>query len=201
MTRGAGHVSVFVADLRARDLHQTIVDTSAADLTLIDAVLIAHGTLPDQEMCDHDVDATLDAVTTNALSVISIMHRYASVMEAQGGGELCVISSVAGERGRASNYAYGAAKAAVTQFASGLRGRLTRRGVQVTTILPGFVDTPMTARVAKKGLLFSSASRVAAIIVRAMEQGADVVYAPGYWRWIMRVVKLIPERFFKVLKF
>lgn len=199
-TRGAAHVSIFVADLRARDLHDAIVAASAEDLHIIDAVLIAHGTLPDQEACERSVDATMDALLTNELSVISLMHRYATVFEAQEGGELCVISSVAGERGRASNYTYGAAKAAVTQYASGLRARLAGKGIHVTTILPGFVDTPMTSHV-KKGLLFASAERVATIIVKAMEGGKDVVYAPGFWRLIMLIVRSIPERFFKGLKF
>ncbi len=199
-TRGAQHVAVSVADLRARDAHQAIVDASVATLQFIDAVLIAHGTLPDQKACEESVDATMDALLTNGISAISLMHRYATVMVGQEGGEIGVISSVAGERGRSSNYTYGAAKAAVTTYASGLRARLVDTGVQVTTILPGFVDTPMTAHV-RKGILFASAASVAKRIVKAMEARRDVVYVPGFWKWIMRIVRLVPEGVFKRLKF
>jgi len=198
--RGAKHVSVSVADLRARDAHQAIVDASVTTMQFIDAVLIAHGTLPNQDACVESMDVTMDALLTNGISAISFMHRYAHVMVAQEGGEIGVISSVAGERGRGSNYTYGAAKAAVTAYASGLRARLADTAVQVTTILPGFVDTPMTSHV-KKGLLFASAASVGKLIVKAMEARRDVVYVPAFWKWIMLVVRAVPEGVFKRLKF
>ncbi|HXC65533.1 MAG TPA: SDR family NAD(P)-dependent oxidoreductase, partial [bacterium] len=119
--------------------------------------------------------------------------------EAQGRGCLAVISSVAGDRGRQSNYVYGTAKATVTAFLSGLRNRLFRSGVQVLTIKPGMVDTPMTAAL-KKGPLFASADTVAAGIVRAVDKRRDVVYVPGYWRLVMGVIKALPEGVFKRLK-
>ena len=112
---------------------------------------------------------------------------------------LAVISSPAGERGRASNYVYGAAKAAVTVFASGLRNRLHAKGVRVITILPGFVDTPMTAQLAK-GPLWAPPERVARDIVHALESGFGVVYTPGFWRWIMSAIRHVPERLFVRMK-
>jgi len=141
----------------------------------------------------------LKELSTNALSVVSLGTLLANRLEAQGRGCLAVISSVAGDRGRQSNYVYGTAKATVTAFLSGLRNRLQRSGVRVLTVKPGMVDTPMTAGM-KKGPLFASPETVAAGIVRAVDKGKDVVYLPGYWRLVMAVIKALPEGVFKRLK-
>jgi short-subunit dehydrogenase len=105
---------------------------------------------------------------------------------------------VAGDRGRGSNAVYGAAKAGLTAFLSGLRNRLAPAGVRVVTVKPGFVDTPMTGHVAKNPL-FASPERVARDLLRAIDTGADVVYTPWWWRFVMLLVRLIPERLFKRL--
>ena len=115
-------------------------------------------------------------------------------------GQLAVITSVAGDRGRRSNYAYGASKAAVSTFVEGLRGRLHSRGVSVIDIRPGLVDTPMTAHL-PKGPLFSSPEKVANRIVHGIDKNRSLIYAPGYWRWVMLAVRLIPTRLFRHLKF
>ncbi len=162
----------------------------------LDTVLIAHGTLPDQQACQASVDATLEAITTNALSVIALLTLIANRFEQQGSGTIAVISSVAGDRGRQSNYVYGTAKSAVSTFAQGLRNRLARTGVKVVTIKPGFVDTPMTAAF-KKGALWATPGAVAKRIHRAMAKGEDVVYTPWFWRWIMAIIKAVPESIFK----
>jgi short-subunit dehydrogenase len=122
----------------------------------------------------------------------------ANLMEAQGSGTIAVISSVAGDRGRQSNYVYGAAKGMVTRFLQGLRNRLAKRGVQVLTIKPGFVDTPMTAAF-KKGALWAQPDAVARGIVAAVDAGKDEVYLPGFWRLIMAIIRHIPEPIFKRL--
>ena len=166
----------------------------------IDIVLIAHGTLPDQAACQQSVEQTLAAIHTNALSVISLATLLGNAFEQRGRGVLIAISSVAGERGRQSNYVYGAAKGMVSLFLQGLRNRLSRHGVQVITIKPGFVDTPMTAAFEKKGLLWAQPDRIAKGIVAAVERGRDEVYLPGFWRWIMLVIRHIPEGLFKRLK-
>ena len=111
-----------------------------------------------------------------------------------------VISSVAGERGRQSNYVYGAAKAALSTFLGGLRQRLAKANVNVLTIKPGFVDTPMTAAITPKGALWAQPDRVAAGIVKAIDSGRSVVFLPWFWRWIMLVIRLIPEPVFKRIK-
>lgn len=198
--RGAEEVTLYVADLMVRDLHSDIVARSIAVLGTIDCVLIAHGVLPDQRQLDHDVDATIESFMINAVSMISITHRYADVLERQGSGSLVGISSVAGERGRASNYAYGSAKSAMTNFYSGLAVRLRPSGVHVLTVKPGPVDTPMT-----RGLtmpLMVPPRVVAADIVRAIARRTIVLYTPGVWRIIMMIVRAIPDGIFiKLNKF
>ncbi|MCX6139894.1 MAG: SDR family NAD(P)-dependent oxidoreductase [Candidatus Kapabacteria bacterium] len=198
LSRGASGASLFVADLRMRDVHADIVARSIAELGKIDLVFIAHGTLPDQLLLDHDIDATLDCFMTNAVSVISLSHRYASVLEEQGSGSIVCLSSVAGERGRRSNYTYGASKSAITAFYSGLRSRLAPLGVNVLTVKPGPVDTPMTTNVAMP--MKAAVGVVSADIVRAIDKRASVVYTPGVWRLIMAVVRAIPEGIFMKIK-
>jgi short-subunit dehydrogenase len=160
-----------------------------------DAALLAWGTLPDQAACEADVATALAAFDANARSVLALLTLLAPRFEAQRRGAIAVISSVAGERGRASNYVYGAAKAAVTALTSGLRHRLTRHGVRVVTVLPGFVDTPMTAAFAK-GPLWASPERVAADIDRALARGNGTLYTPWFWWGVMALVKALPERVF-----
>jgi decaprenylphospho-beta-D-erythro-pentofuranosid-2-ulose 2-reductase len=155
--------------------------------------LIAHGTLPDQGACQASFDTARREFEVNALSVLSLLTLAANRFEQQRSGTIAVISSVAGERGRQSNYLYGAAKGAVSLFLQGLRNRLSKSGVQVVTILPGFVDTPMTADF-PKGPLWAQPDAVARDIVRAIEGGRDVLYTPWFWRWIMLIIRTIPER-------
>ena len=197
--RGAGRVETHVFDADDLRAQTGLLNAVAAAFPRLDAALVAYGTLPDQAAVEHDPDAVVAAFTTNATSVVSLLTRLADVFERQGQGTLAVISSVAGDRGRPSNYVYGAAKGAVTLFAQGLRARLAARGVRVITVKPGFVDTPMTAHL-DKNALFASAGSVGARIHRAMERGADVVYAPGFWRPVMAGVRAIPERVFKRLR-
>ncbi|MCH8031625.1 MAG: SDR family NAD(P)-dependent oxidoreductase [Bacteroidetes bacterium] len=164
----------------------------------LDYALLAYGMLPNQTEVASDADAAVDAFTTNATSVIALLTHLAGLFEKQGQGAIAVISSVAGDRGRPSNYVYGAAKGAISLFAQGLRARLAKHGVSVTTIKPGFVDTPMTADV-PKNRLFADPADVGARIHKAMKKGQDVVYIPAFWRGVMGVIKAIPERVFKKL--
>jgi len=197
--RGAGRVGQFVMDANAHERHAELLTAAMDFLGGLDRVLIAHGTLSDQAACQQSVEQTLDEINTNALSVIALLTPIANHMEAQAHGNIAVISSVAGDRGRQSNYVYGAAKAMVTAFLSGLRQRLYTSGVSVTTIKPGFVDSPMT-QAFPKGPLWASPDRVAKDIVRAIDAGKPVAYVPGFWRWIMLIVRHIPERIFVRLK-
>jgi short-subunit dehydrogenase len=192
-------VHTYVLDAGEMGRYASMLDAAAAQMGGIDAALIAHGTLSDQAACQNSVDLLLQEFTTNALSVMALCTHLANRFEAQRHGVIAVISSVAGDRGRQSNYVYGAAKAAVTAFASGLRQRLYPKGVAVVTIEPGFVSTPMTAAF-KKGALWAAPETVATSIVRAMDRGASVIYTPWFWRPIMWLVKAIPESIFRRLR-
>jgi short-subunit dehydrogenase len=137
--------------------------------------------------------------TVNGTATIALANRIAQKLEAQGSGTLAIISSVAGDRGRASNYLYGSAKAAVSTYLSGLRQRLTPHGINVLTIKPGFVDTPMTAAF-KKGALWAKPDQVARGIVHAIDKRRSVVYLPRFWWAIMAVIQGIPEFVFRRIK-
>jgi short-subunit dehydrogenase len=136
----------------------------------------------------------------NVISTLSLLVELGNYLETQGGGTLATITSVAGDRGRRNNYVYGASKAMISTFLEGLRGRLHNSGVAVIDIRPGLVDSPMTRDV-KKGPLFSSPERVARCIVTGIKKGRPTIYAPGYWRLVMFVVKAIPQKLFKRLRF
>ncbi|GAC1675319.1 MAG: SDR family oxidoreductase [Ktedonobacteraceae bacterium] len=193
---GAKSVETFVLDLNELELHEQMLEQAISTLAGLDVLLIAHGTLGDQQKCQLSVAETMRELHTNALSVISLLTIAANYVERR--GTIAVISSVAGDRGRKSNYVYGTAKAAVTTFLQGLRNRLAASGVTVLTIKPGFVATPMTAGL-KQGPLFASSATVGKGIYTAIQKRRDVVYLPAFWRAIMLVVRLIPETVFKRL--
>ena len=196
--RGAT-VQTHALDLNRFDQNPAMLDACYAALGKIDIALIAHGTLPDQKACEQDPQLAVQEFTNNGLSVIALLTDLANRMEAQKSGCIAVISSVAGDRGRPSNYLYGAAKGAVTDFCSGLRGRLFKSGVHVLTIKPGFVDTPMTQGLPLPKLLVATPDRVAQDIERAVEKRRDTVYTPWFWHLIMLIIIHIPERIFKRL--
>ncbi|GCE11430.1 short-chain dehydrogenase [Tengunoibacter tsumagoiensis] len=196
--RGARRVETGLFDLNELDRHEALLNEAIAALGGLDMLLIAHGTLGDQRKCELSVAETLQELNTNFISVVSLLTISANYFEQQRHGCIAVISSVAGERGRQSNYVYGTGKAAVSAFLQGLRNRLAKANVAVVTIKPGTVDTPMTAGM-KKGLLFARPDAVGQGIYQAMLKGKDIVYLPGYWRPIMLIIKSIPESIFKKL--
>jgi short-subunit dehydrogenase len=196
--RGAARVGTETLDANDFAAHEPMLERAARLLGGLDTVLIAHGTLSNQRACEDSVELTMRELTTNALSVIALSTRIAARLAQQRSGTIAVISSVAGDRGRQSNYVYGSAKALVTAFLSGLRQRMYKCGVSVVTIKPGFVDTPMTAEFAK-GPLWARPEQVARGIVQAIDRKRDVVYLPGFWRPVMLVIRTIPERLFKRL--
>ena len=197
--RGAARAETFVLDARAFDRFPALLQAATERLGGLDAALIAHGTLSDQGACQRSVEQLREEFEVNALSVMALCTHLANLLETQGRGVIAVISSVAGDRGRQSNYVYGSAKAAVTAFTSGLRQRLYPKGVRVLTIKPGVVSTPMTAAF-KKGALWATPARVAADIVRAMDGGKAVIYTPWFWWPIMFVLRHLPESIFVRLK-
>ena len=196
---GTGKLGSAVADLNEVSRHPDLFDAAEAALGGLDIVLIAHGSLPDQKACEASAEATLATISTNALSAISLATIAANRFEARKAGVIAVIGSVAGDRGRQSNYVYGAAKGMVATFFQGLRNRLDKSGVAVVTIKPGFVDTPMTAHLEKSGPLWAKPDQIAAGIVSAIDRRANVVYLPFFWRYILLIIRLVPERVFKRL--
>lgn len=196
--RGAKAVHCAAFEANAFDSHQALLEQVKTELNGLDRVLIAHGTLSDQQACEQSVELTLQELQTNALSVIALLTRLAGHFEAQRHGCIAVIGSVAGDRGRQSNYIYGTAKGALSIFLQGLRNRLQKSDVQVLTIKPGFVDTPMTASF-PKGPLWASPEKVALDIDKAIEKKKDVLYTPAFWTLIMFVIRSVPETLFKRL--
>jgi short-subunit dehydrogenase len=197
--RGAAQLGVSVLDLNDLALHAGLVESAASAMGDIDIALIAHGTLGDQQAGERDFTVALQELNTNAISVMSLLTLLANRMQAQRRGSLVSISSVAGDRGRASNYIYGTAKGAVTLFTQGLRQRLHGDGVQVLTIKPGFVDTPMT-RAFKKGPLWATPDQVARGILKAIDARRSEVYVPGFWALIMWVIRHLPNAVFDRVK-
>lgn len=195
--RGATQVETLVMDALDFDRHPSLLETAEQALGgPIDQVLVAHGVLSDEARGRADYGAAERDLKVNFLSVVSILTPIANTFEARKQGVIAVIGSVAGDRGRQSNYLYGTSKAAVATFLQGLRNRLWKSGVAVVTIKPGFVDTPMTAHL-QKSPLFASPQKVGRGIVRAMDRRRDVVYLPAFWRPILLAVIHIPEALFK----
>lgn len=198
--RGAAAVSQSVLDLNKFAEHENILSAAFEELGSVDVALICHGSLPDQIKVETNFKQARKELNTNGLSVISLLSDLAPRFAEQGSGTIAVITSVAGDRGRQPNFVYGAAKSLVSTYLQGLRGKLLAHNVHVVDIRPGLVDSPMTAQF-PKGPLWSSPERVARIIVRSIRRGNHTVYAPGYWRFIMLVVRAIPDFVFKRLKF
>lgn len=197
MVRGASSVEPFEIDLNDIEYLSDMVEKGVEVLGGIDVVLIAHGTLPEQPKCEANPQIIEKEFATNAVSVVVLMAALSNHLVKQGYGAMGVISSVAGDRGRPSNYVYGSAKAAVSTFSEGLRGRLFRTGVTLTDIRPGFVDTPMTRELILPSLLTVQPEQIAKRIVKGVERGVDVLYVPRFWWVIMLVIRSIPRMLFK----
>jgi decaprenylphospho-beta-D-erythro-pentofuranosid-2-ulose 2-reductase len=190
-----------VVFLHAQDFSQTeaadaCVGAVQRELGRIDVALIAHGLLGDQQASEHDVEIALELAQVNFTSVVALLIPLANLLAAQGSGQIAVISSVAAERGRPRNYTYAAAKAALNTYLQGLRSRLYQSGVTVHTIKLGPTDTPMTVD-HRKNVLFASRERVARGIVTALEHNVSEAFVPGFWRYIMFVVRNLPEPVFQ----
>ncbi len=198
LVRGAGNVQIESLEIASTLNHESFFDNLTSNFTELDTVLIAYGSLADQEKAQADAELSLQEIGINYTSVVSILTLLANYFEKKSYGTIAVISSVAGDRGRKKNYVYGSAKAGLSVFLEGLRNRFGKSDIKVLTIKPGFVDTPMTKDF-KKGLLFASAENVGLDIFEAIEKGRDVIYTPFFWRYIMLIIKMIPECIFKKL--
>lgn len=199
------------ADLRVRSPQSVVLVQHLADFNDVKAiadfvarltadrpihkVLIAHGSLPDQRECEQELSSMAEALQINGVSPVAFAEAFALAMEKSQLGTLALIGSVAGDRGRKSNYVYGAAKGLVTRYAEGLQHRFARSPVKVVLIKPGPTETPMTAtmRESGKGGSMARVEDVAATIVRGVDLGSPVVYAPAKWALIMFVIRNLPR--------
>jgi len=212
--RNAQRTERVAADLRVRSAQSTIdvltadfIDPAAIQATVnavtaqgpIDIALIAHGALPEQAECQKDLKLCRDALEVNAISPALYAEAFAGRMQAADHGTLILIGSVAGDRGRKSNYVYGAAKGLVTRYAQGLQHRLAATRVKVVLVKPGPTDTPMTAHLKGQGAKLAPVEQVARCIVRVAGKGKAVVYAPGKWGVIMCIIRHIPAFIFNKL--
>ena len=197
--RGAPAVATVVGDLTST----TFIMDTISEMAVPRVALIAYGSLIDSSRADGDGAYLVSELNANFTSAALWAQSLAERMAADSakGGTIAVISSVAGDRGRGSNHAYAAAKAGLTAFCSGLRARMATRRVHVVTVKPGFIDSPMTAHIAKKGALWATPETIAKGIINAIDKKRDIVYLPGFWRWIMLVLAHVPEPIFKRLKF
>ena len=197
--RGAKSVNSFTMDVLDTPQHALMLQQCISTHRQIDIALVAHGTLPDQTACEQDAELALQEFSINGSSVISLLSLLAEQFTLQRCGSLAVISSVAGDRGRPSNYLYGSAKAAVSTFCEGLHARLFKIGVHVITIKPGFVDTPMTQGLTLPKVLVVPPEYVAKQIVSAINNKKAVLYTPRFWALIMLIIRSIPNFIFKRL--
>ncbi len=195
-TRGAAFVESAVADLDDTAAHPELLAHAINALGGLDIAYVSLGVLGEQPKAERNFNDAAQIIHTNYVAVVSLLTWLANYCAQRHAGTLAVLSSVAGDRGRKSNYVYGSAKAGLSAFLSGLRNRIDREGVRVMTIKPGPVKTAMTAGM-KGHEKFADVSKVAAIIVKGIDRGDDILYVPGIWRVIMLVIRAIPERIFK----
>jgi decaprenylphospho-beta-D-erythro-pentofuranosid-2-ulose 2-reductase len=195
LTRGAAAATAVTIDLDDTAAHPALLQEAVRVLGGIDLALLAHGVLGDQAEAERDYAVAEAILRTNFLSAVSLVGWLGNYFEAERRGTLAVISSVAGDRGRMSNYIYGASKGGLNIVLDGLRHRLYGKGVQVLTIKPGFVATPMTAHLPPSPL-FAPPAKVAKDIVSAIEKGKSVVYTPPFWALIMLGVRNTPAWLF-----
>jgi len=200
IARGASTVEIRPIDCSQTDKLPENFQAIFDEQKEVDTFLMTHGILPDQTECNHKPKELLRQVEINGTSAVIALSIIAEHMEKQGHGNIIAVTSVAGDRGRQSNYAYGATKKLVSTFLEGLAHRFHSSPIQIMDIRPGFVDTPMTQHIDRKGFLWSAPEKIAQKIFTNTGKGSRVVYAPSYWFFIMMVIRLIPNHIFRRTK-
>lgn len=193
--RGAGKIKTLAADLSAPASHEAIMGEFADEMAGIDVLILAYGVLGDQARACQDLRHASEILTTNFTS--AALWLLAAAKRMNRSGAIAVFSSVAGDRGRQSNYVYGSAKAGLAVFAQGMAHELAATGPRIIVVKPGFVVTPMTEGMKRTGVLWTGAARAARIVVDAIDRRrGPLVYVPGFWRWIMLIIRLVPAPLF-----
>jgi short-subunit dehydrogenase len=196
--RGAAFVDTAVADLDDTEQHAALLSHAVNSLQGLDVAYLAHGVLGDQTRAEQDFNTAAHILHTNLMAPVSLVTWLANYFVQRRNGVIAVLSSVAGDRGRKSNYVYGSSKAGLSAFLAGLRNRIDREGVTVLTIKPGPTKTAMTAGM-KGSEKFADVNAVAKSIVKAIDNRQDNLYVPFQWQPIMFVIRHIPESIFKKL--
>lgn len=197
--RGAGYVDTAVTDLDQTQQHPELLAHAINSLGGLDVAYLAVGVLGDQAKAERSFAEAAHILHTNFVAPVSLLTWLGNYCAQRHAGTLAVLSSVAGDRGRKSNYVYGSSKAGLTAFVDGMRNRIDREGVKVMTIKPGPTRTAMTENMQAKGPM-AEPSKVASTIIRAIDRGAkgpDILYVPGLWRFIMAAIRAVPESRFK----
>ena len=195
--RGAPVAEVVRFDARQPDTFGAVIRRAEREDGTINAAVFV-GSMPEQSAIDADPSLVEGVITDSFAGPAQFLQMLAPLMEARGGGTVVGVGSVAGDRGRIGNYVYGAAKAGFHTYLSGLRNRLTRAGGHVVTVKPGFVDTAMTWGL--DGMfLVAPPEKVADDILKAVAKRRNTIYTPFFWRWIMLIIRSIPESIFKKL--
>jgi short-subunit dehydrogenase len=198
--RTTATVTVIPLDVTAHETHAAFLEACVAALGAIDGVVVGQGFMADQQLAARNWSLARQMIDVNYVSAVSLINLFADHLATQGHGYICGISSVAGDRGRQSNYLYGSTKAAFSTYLAGLRNRLYPTGVDVITVKPGFVDTSMTwGSVDPRSPVVATPQRVAKDIARAIRWRKNTVYTPWYWSCMMLAIRLIPEPIFKKL--
>jgi len=184
---------IFVADDYAS--HKSFVEQVHKTIGTSDGVCVAVGELGDQKISQTDFARAKSVIDSNYTGVVSLLTYVSAYLESRQKGFIIAIGSVAGDRGRRSNYVYGSAKAAIASYVQGLRHRLNQSGVLVMMVKPGFLDTKMTYGLVK-GPLVADVQSAAKDILAALDRNEMIVYVPWFWRYIMQIIRAIPERIF-----
>lgn len=193
--RGAKNTTPIVMDACDFDKHGSLFSNYNPD-----TFIVAHGELTIQSKAQKDIDYLRHQVDINLNSIISLVSHAANYFEQKATGTIAVIGSVAGDRGRLSNYVYGTAKGAIEIFLQGIRHRLATKNINVLCVKPGFIDSPMTSHIQPKGALWAKPSNIANDIVSAIKSKKQIIYTPGIWYWIMFIIRNIPNFIFHKTK-
>lgn len=210
--RNTSRLDSLASDLKIRyNVNCSLVEFDALDYSthetfytslpqVPEVVVCVFGLLGDQEKAMQDWQHAAQIIQSNYTGAVSILNIVAASFVARGSGTIVGISSVAGDRGRKSNYIYGSAKAGFTAYLSGLRNDLFHKGVHVMTVLPGFVNTNMTSGLKLPPLLTAQPDEVASSVFNAAKSKKNIIYVKWMWRWIMLIIRNIPEFIFKKMK-
>lgn len=198
--RGSNEVFVKTVDINDVASHKDLIKEAYRKLGEIDVIFVAHGTLSNQSECQTSVEMAMSEINNNGLSTIAFLTEISRKLEIESRGTLAVISSVAGDRGRKSNYVYGSSKAMVTVFLEGLQHRFSDSPVKVVIIKPGPTLTPMTLHLRETSRVrLAPVESVSKVIFKGINKGSSVIYAPKIWRLIMFIIKILPPLIFNKL--